>query len=301
MSFISGLFPALLLLAVLGIILVLHWTIQFRLRHSKRRSPFPENFLRNPGETLRKQIDDTTDDIFTYAVYLLMLPPLVFAGHISSSYFAGIPETVSRTTISILTLAAFMAFFLVKLVKSMNRRRTLRLGYDGELAVAQHLYPVMRLGYHVFHDFPCPGFNIDHIVVGPAGVFAVETKARRKPVLGNGKGKEEAQVIYNGTALQFPTWMETKPLEQAERQAGWLSGHLSKAVGAEIHAKPVLALPGWYIRRTSPKGIFVVNPKAFPGLLKRRELSDSMIGRIVHQLEMGCRDVEPNVGREGKK
>ncbi len=76
MSFISGLFPALLLLAVLGIILALHWTIQFRLRHSKRRSPFPENFLRNPGETLRKQIDDTTDDIFTYAVYLLMLPPL---------------------------------------------------------------------------------------------------------------------------------------------------------------------------------------------------------------------------------
>jgi hypothetical protein len=148
---------------------------------------------------------------------------------------------------------------------------------------------------HALHRRP---FNIDHIVVGPAGVFAVETKARRKPVLGNGKGKEEAQVFYDGTALKFPTWVETRPLEQAAGQPKWLSEYLSSAVGARVHAKPVLALPGWFVQKTSPRGIFVVNPKAFSGLLKGRELSGSMIARIVHQLEMQCRDVEPNVGRE---
>jgi len=32
-------------------------------------------------------------------------------------------------------------------------------------------------GYHVYHDFPAERFNIDHVVVGPAGAFAIETKA----------------------------------------------------------------------------------------------------------------------------
>jgi hypothetical protein len=105
-------------------------------------------------------------------------------------------------------------------------------------------------------------------------------------------------VFYDGTALKFPTWVETRPLEQAAGQPKWLSEYLSSAVGARVHAKPVLALPGWFVQKTSPRGIFVVNPKAFSGLLKGRELSGSMIARIVHQLEMQCRDVEPNVGRE---
>ena len=40
-------------------------------------------------------------------------------------------------------------------------------------------------------------FNIDHVIIGPAGVYAVETKARRKPE--TGKGRSDARVVYDGT------------------------------------------------------------------------------------------------------
>jgi hypothetical protein len=39
-------------------------------------------------------------------------------------------------------------------------------------------------------------------------------------------------VFYDGTALKFPTWVETRPLEQAAGQPKWLSEYLSSAVGA---------------------------------------------------------------------
>ena len=40
----------------------------------------------------------------------------------------------------------------------------------------------MRDGFAVFHDVPGDkAFNVDHVVIGPQGVFAVETKGRGKP------------------------------------------------------------------------------------------------------------------------
>lgn len=72
---------------------------------------------------------------------------------------------------------------------------------------------MMLQGYHVYHDFVADKFNIDHIVVGSAGVFAVETKARAKPM--SDDRSADAMVTYDGRCLYFPRWKETHPLEQA--------------------------------------------------------------------------------------
>lgn len=116
----------------------------------------------------------------------------------------------------------------------LNRRRKFRLGYEGELAVGQELNQLLREGYEVYHDFPADKFNIDHIIIGPAGVYAVETKTRQKPTTGS--GQSDAKVVYDGQKLKFPDWVETKPLAQVRRQAQWLSKWLSSAVGNSIHA-----------------------------------------------------------------
>ncbi len=62
--------------------------------------------------------------------------------------------------------------------------RNLRLGYRGEHAVAEALAALPERGYRIFHDFPekTPG-NIDHIVIGPGGVFAVDPYAYLRDVL----------------------------------------------------------------------------------------------------------------------
>lgn len=114
----------------------------------------------------------------------------------------------------------------------------------------------------MFHDVQAGSFNIDHVVVSPAGVFAVETKSRRKPPAGG--GAENVKVRYDGKALAFPGWTESEPIAQAERQARWLAEHLRKATGESFPVTPVLALPGWYVEnvaRIADGMVRVINPK----------------------------------------
>jgi hypothetical protein len=170
----------------------------------------------------------------------------------------------------------------------------LRLGYEGELAVGQELNQLMSSGYRVFHDFPADGFNVDHVVIGPTGVFAVETKARRKPATGDSRA--DSRVEYTGQILHFPSWDDRKTLDQTLRQAKWLSRWLSSAVGELVHVRSAVALPGWYVKQTGRGDVLVFSGKrpdtVFPKV-HGKALSPAMVQRIAHQVEAKCRDIAP--------
>jgi len=70
---------------------------------------------------------------------------------------------------------------------------------------------------------------------------------------------------------------------------------LSKAIGEPVSAKPVLALPGWFVERKRPDFTILYGyKKDYLNALKGKEiLSEALIQRIVHQIEQKCRDVEP--------
>lgn len=170
-------------------------------------------------------------------------------------------------------------------------RRVLNLRYNGEVAVGQALNRLMLEGYHVYHDFPAEPANIDHIVVGEKGVFTVETRTQPKQIIKN--RKVEATVEYTGRVLHFPRGTDQTTIEQAEQQATWLSNWLNSAIGEQLAARAMVAIPGWVVKRTSADGIPVVNPKQFPTLfehIKPRPLDEGIVSRIVHQLDLKCRD-----------
>lgn len=52
-------------------------------------------------------------------------------------------------------------------------------GAEGEEVVGKALEGLAADGWHVIHDVSLGRGNIDHIVVGPGGLFTVETKSRR--------------------------------------------------------------------------------------------------------------------------
>ncbi len=154
-----------------------------------------------------------------------------------------------------------------------------------EMAVAQGLGGLAQEGAAIFHDFPADGFNIDHVVVGRSAVFAVETKSRRKPA---GKGRESAQVVYDGALLKFPSCVETKPLVQAKRQAEWLQRFLASGVGEHVKVLPVLALPGWFVQNVASRSEVIVNNCKNPAFMTGEKFgpafSDAMRKRIAHVL-----------------
>lgn len=258
------------------------------LRRSKKgkRSPLTVQLLRAPGESLVQQIDEISDDLDSYLTFTAIIPLLCFSMYLSQRYLGA--QQVSWVIYVIIT-AVFMSWFLWKLMLLYNKRINVRLGLDCERAVGQELNQLMLSGYRVFHDFPADGFNIDHIVVGENGVFAVETKGRAKPVKG------DVNIVYDGQGLKFPTHYETDPLNQAKRQADWLAKWLTSAVGAQVGVRPVLVFPGWYIERKKP-GLLIYNGKNPQSVYKASGetiFSGEMIQRISHQIEQRCRDVEP--------
>jgi hypothetical protein len=90
----------------------------------------------------------------------------------------------------------------------------------------------------------------------------------------------------------FPSGDDDKTIARAERQASWISDWISSAVGEQVAARAIVALPGWFVKRTSAEGISVVNPEQFPSLfrhIKPRHLSDETITRIVAAIEQRCR------------
>jgi len=198
--------------------------------------------------------------------------------------------------------SAAMLYWLYKLFTIVKKLQQMRLGLEGEMAVGQELNQLMLHEFRVFHDFPADGFNIDHIVVGKTGVFAVETKARSKPATNN--RKNDALVEFDGKVLKFPHWSESKPIEQANSQARWLKNWLSNAVGETVFVCPVLAVPGWFITRTAKSDTFIYNGKSPEGLFTKvshSTLTHQMIQRICHQLDTKCRDIEPRAYTESKK
>jgi hypothetical protein len=279
---------------------------RYRDQRSGRRSPLARHLLRSPGESLRARIEDAQWDIASFlAAGMLPLPTvlgLYFAIWVGG---AGAPSATMAVFLALLALVA-QSWLGWKLWTTLGRLRRLRLGHEAELAVGQELAELGRAGFRIFHDFPANDgqFNIDHVLVGPSGVFSVETKGRSKP------GRKVAtdtpwEVQYNGKLLQFPGWVEAEPLLQAQRNADWLQRWLSSAVGQAIAVQPVLALPGWFVRRAEGEGIPVLAGGQVQGYFASRAklplMSAELIQRIVHQLDQKCRDVSPRSYPQGKE
>jgi hypothetical protein len=283
---IKLLMPILVFFLLPILMVALLWVSKWRRKMTGRRPPFEDRLLRSPGEGLRRQISDTSDDVTAYMICLSVFPLLLYC-----IYLSGIGRQLNLL-LWILGIGSSL-FFIWKVRTLIRQRRDLRLGMAGEMATGEELNRLMLDGYHVYHDFPADRFNIDHVLVGSSGVFAVETKTRSKG--SKGSRMAEATVTYDGERLRFPSWVTTEPIAQAKAQAVWLSRWLSGAVGDPVKVSPMVTIPGWFIERKSPNGVPVLNPKQVKAYLegkKEEALSGSMIKRICHQLEQQCRDVD---------
>src|SRR3954452_1114585 len=68
----------------------------------------------------------------------------------------------------------------VKAEQLLRSAEAFERGAEGEEATADILGALSAEGWRVFHDVRWPGraqANIDHVLVGPGGVFVIDTKA----------------------------------------------------------------------------------------------------------------------------
>ncbi len=271
----------------------------WRVKRRRNRPPVDFRFLRGPGETLRRRMAQFDEDFFLRFV-LAALAPVLAAIVVSYGVFKYRPQTVTHLWIgSGLVVLAFFGTLIPMVrwgVRSLIRYYNDRLGYLGERFVGDCLEPLKRKGWHIFHDVPGLAgerkFNLDHVAVGPGGVWAIETKTRRKGKAR--KGFDPQKVFFDGNNLVWPWGEDAYGPEQARRNSEWLRAWLLKRTGIELEVRPVLALPGWYVVKPSGAEVRVVRPEWLLEDLPnaRTVLTSDQIDLIVRQLDLHCRDVE---------
>ncbi len=286
----------------IGIISLIIW---LRNRSRQDRTPFPENtrLLRGPGESLQRKIRELDEKILDSALLGLLIPILALGAGLQLFLWLKNIWGLVAVGVGVIALSVLMVLQARRVVAVIDRRRNTRLGLFGERIVAEHLEPLKATGHRVFHDVPAgdppagsttPPFNLDHVVIGPAGVFAIETKTRRK---GRARvGFMAHEIIYDGRALAYPWGEEDYGLDQALRQSKWLATYLQRQLGRPVPVTPLLVFPGWMIIRKSNGPVTVLNPKELPSAIASRTaapvLDETTQDLIARQLEARCRDVE---------
>lgn len=212
-----------------------------------RRSPLASRTIGHvPGQQLVKRMSDHETELMSSVMIMYMAFPMMFmfwAGmRIDWSAF----QLETHEWLFLFAAIAFFAYGLWEYIKHLHARDRAADGLLAERVTGMQLNRLVAQGCLVLHDLPAEGFNLDHVVVSPRGVYAVETKSFRKPK--RAKSELNYRVRFDGKALHFPDFIETQAIAQATRYARWLEKTL-RELEINVPVIPALALPGWMIEQ----------------------------------------------------
>lgn len=197
---------------------------------------------RLPGQSLREEIDRRFDNGVTLPLFCVGAGLAFLWFEISHVYFKLRPSV----WLGVVVFAICVGIAAVMIYKTISRIRNLRRGEQGELMVAQAIErDLLPNGYVVFHDIQLKDgkrkFNIDHLLVGPQGVFVIETKNYAKPKRG------EVKVSYDGWRVCWNGKLHRDDeARQAVATALAAKDYIYNETGLKVFVKPVLCAVGWY-------------------------------------------------------
>lgn len=133
--------------------------------------------------------------------------------------------------------------FELHVEESFRESRLWRRGYEGERVVGELLESSLPDTFHVFNDVHFPGrkANIDHIVIGPSGIFVLDTKNWRGTVSWSEDGKT---LLVNGEPDKHNT------VNSALSAALDVRDKLLTLTNKEYFVKAILVFP---LAKVSPK------------------------------------------------
>jgi len=162
----------------------------------------PRELGHSPGQQLRDALSQSGLDAAEYAALGSVVLPLAAGSYLAWWVAMGSMPERDATLLLAGAAAALQAWVLGRLWSVLRRARRLRYGYEAELVAGQELNGLGGYGYYVFHDVPLGerAAKVDHVLVGPAGVFAVQTEARAR------RGEAgEREVTYDGEWYDYAT------------------------------------------------------------------------------------------------
>jgi hypothetical protein len=157
-----------------------------------------------------------------------------------------------------------------------------RHGADGERRTARLLAPMERHGFQVFHDLAVPGSpaNVDHVVVGPTGVYVIDSKRYR------------GHLHYSAGHL----WHGGRTLDRTLQTLWWEATQVAETLGfgPDLHIYPVLCVHvAWlsWLHELLVDGVPVLGAGALRPALQvtRQALTAEQVTLVAGQVHAGFR------------
>jgi hypothetical protein len=135
-----------------------------------------------------------------------------------------------------------------------EQARTWQRGAAGERRTARLLDRLVRDGYVVFHDLAVPGSpaNVDHVVLGPSGVFVIDSK------------QWSGSVHQGADGL---AWHNHYPLDRTLGAVRWEAQMIGRLLGTRAAA--VVCVHGAHVHGggLEAQGVAIVPPHLLRGAL----------------------------------
>lgn len=235
---------------------------------AKTRYPLEQQPLRNPGQSVDNRIQDVLVNRFIIpfgvAVFLVGLAAYAWLWRV-------FPPSVASTWIVTVFALAAVAYAVRQFSVAKDEGRRLVQGRDGEVWVAQFLEANRDDSWRLINDVPGSGFNVDHVLITPQGVFVIETKTYSKPEHG------QAKVTVDGERLLFNGFERgASPITQAKAERDYIRNVLFETTGTRFLVKAVVVVPGWYVEgvgHTANSDVWVLNPKMLPAFVRKERES----------------------------
>jgi len=175
--------------------------------------------------------------------------PLVAAAGLAGDVLTtqvGLPQA-GLVGLAVAALASWRLRF-----RPSEQARSWQRGAHGERHTARLLHRLHRDGFVVFHDLAVPGntsANIDHLVIGPSGVFIIDSKQWTGSVLQGGDGLAWHNHYPLDRTLGTVRW-ETEVLGRllGTRAAALLGVHGAHVQGGGLDAQGVAIVPAHLLR-----------------------------------------------------
>jgi hypothetical protein len=154
---------------------------------------------------------------------------------------------------------------LARVLDVKTDERNWRVGAGGEEKVGARLDKLRSAGWHVLHAVPVGerGSDIDHVLIGPGGVFTINTKTHR----GKRVWVAPDQVRVDGHKVEH--------LRKSRYEADRARRLLSDALGWEPPVKPVLVyltgtlVPDITIKNGGPADVVILDRDDVPRVFRK--------------------------------
>lgn len=219
--------------------------------------------LRFPGQSLQEHLSEHGDEAVARFAYV----GGIFVGILLASIMPLVSPFAANPWVMIPTAAVAAVVVGTMTVRRLRSLRTYRLGLRGEQLVGEALHQgICDNETFVFHDLTFPGFNIDHVVIGTRGIFALETKA----VYNDTDQESQKQITVTGDEVRINDVINRDHIPQALRQAETLKKLLVELGFPSVFVEAGLIYPGRWVESRHER-VLVRNATAFCTSYRKRE------------------------------